>query len=89
MTRWTSTGLSWSPEALDLCEFKRQFKVKKSENVANPFGRTQRVVVVVSPSSGSHLVCSLVESHPDWRIINLDKVGFPPGGVRTRTRTSA
>uniref|UniRef100_A0A3Q3WH51 NAD(P)-binding domain-containing protein n=1 Tax=Mola mola TaxID=94237 RepID=A0A3Q3WH51_MOLML len=30
----------------------------------------------LSLSSGSHLVCSLVHRHPDWRIINLDNVSL-------------
>ena len=29
--------------------------------------------------SGSHLVCSLVNGHPEWRIINLDNVSFQRG----------
>uniref|UniRef100_A0A8D3AKL2 NAD(P)-binding domain-containing protein n=1 Tax=Scophthalmus maximus TaxID=52904 RepID=A0A8D3AKL2_SCOMX len=32
--------------------------------------------IPLSSSSGSHLVCSLVDRHPDWRIINLDNVSL-------------
>uniref|UniRef100_H3C810 dTDP-D-glucose 4,6-dehydratase n=1 Tax=Tetraodon nigroviridis TaxID=99883 RepID=H3C810_TETNG len=37
-----------------------------------------RTVLVTGGSGfiGSHLVCSLVDSHPDWRIINLDKLDY-------------
>uniref|UniRef100_A0A8C9ZCE7 dTDP-D-glucose 4,6-dehydratase n=1 Tax=Sander lucioperca TaxID=283035 RepID=A0A8C9ZCE7_SANLU len=35
-------------------------------------------LITTSPSlsSGSHLVCSLVDRHPDWRIINLDNLDY-------------
>ncbi|XP_017285531.1 dTDP-D-glucose 4,6-dehydratase isoform X2 [Kryptolebias marmoratus] len=37
-----------------------------------------RTVLVTGGSGfiGSHLVCSLVSSHPDWRIINLDNLDY-------------
>ncbi|TWW64197.1 dTDP-D-glucose 4,6-dehydratase [Takifugu flavidus] len=28
------------------------------------------------PVGGSHLVCSLVDKHPDWRILNLDNLDY-------------